>query len=234
MFYVGNLLKVVGKLLGLTFRTASIDLCKFHPTQHKNNNYNLDQSCGANMNKMTKFTASVIALAVTTAFAAQAADNRYIIKVDNNKKGIVKALAHKLGGELKVDGRGFIAATFSGKSLSQVKGLLNNPHIQLIEEDVRRVPLSIYSDDIGKLTPYAVAQSQADQLAFNANAGMKVCVIDSGLDASNPDIYRNGSLFTTTANDGAYTNLIKGSGTFTYKVCDQGTSNCSAEVSVNL
>ena len=139
------------------------------------------------MNKMTKFTASVIALAVTTAFAAQAADNRYIIKVDNNKKGIVKALAHKLGGELKVDGQGFIAATFSGKSLSQVKGLLNNPHIQLIEEDVRRVPLSIYSDDIGKLTPYAVAQSQADQLAFNANAGIKVCVIDSGLDASNPD-----------------------------------------------
>lgn len=142
--------------------------------------------------KISKFTTSVIALAVSTAFAAQAADDRYILKVDNDKKGIVKALAKKLGGELKVDGNGFIAAKFAGKNLSEVKGLLNNPHIQLIEEDARRVPLSLYNDDMGdamleQLTPYAVKQSQADQLAFNANAGMKVCVIDSGLDSSNPD-----------------------------------------------
>ena len=40
--------------------------------------------------KISKFTASVLALAVTSAFSAQAADDRYIIKVDENKKGIVK------------------------------------------------------------------------------------------------------------------------------------------------
>ncbi len=146
--------------------------------------------------KISTFTHSIIALTITAAFSAQAADDRYIIKVDESKKGIVKALAKKLGAEFHVDGQGFFAATFNGKNLSDVKGLLNNPHIQLIEEDQRRMPLAVYSDDAGnpmteQLTPYAVYQSQADQVAFNANAGMKVCVIDSGLDRSNPDFVWN-------------------------------------------
>ncbi len=52
--------------------------------------------------------------------------------------------------------------------------------------------MALYNDDAGnamqqQLTPYAVYQSQADLVTFDANAGMKVCVIDSGLDASNPD-----------------------------------------------
>lgn len=143
------------------------------------------------MNRM-KFTGSLVALALATAFSASADDNRYIIQVDNSKKGVVKALAKKLGGDIKVDANGFFAAEFAGKSLSEVKGLLNNPHIKLIENDLRRVPLATYSDDAGnpmttQITPYAIKQSEADQLTFNANAGMKVCVIDSGLDRSNTD-----------------------------------------------
>ncbi|WP_286263160.1 S8 family serine peptidase [Thalassotalea atypica] len=142
--------------------------------------------------KISKFATSVLALAVTTAFSAQAADDRYIVKVDESKKGVVKALAKKFGADFKVDGNGFFAASFAGKSLSEVKGLLNNPHVQLVEEDLRRVPFSLYSDDAGnamteQLTPYAVYQSQANQVSFNGNAGMKVCVIDSGLDRSNQD-----------------------------------------------
>lgn len=150
---------------------------------------------GASM-KISKFTNSIIAIAVTSAFSAHAADDRYIIKVDESKKGIVKALAKKLNAELKVDGNGFIAASFKGKSLDEVKGLMNNPHVQLIEADQKRKLMSAFSDDSGnpmleQLTPYSVYQSQADQVAFNANAGMKVCVIDSGLDRSNPDFVWN-------------------------------------------
>ncbi|MEW6981709.1 S8 family serine peptidase [Colwelliaceae bacterium 6471] len=149
--------------------------------------------------RISKFATSMIALAVTTAFTAQAADDRYIVKVDESKKGVVKALAKKMGAEFKVDGNGFFAASFAGKSLDEVKGLLNNPHIELIEADERRMPLALassYSDDMGnamaeQLTPYAVYQSQADQVTFNANAGMKVCVIDSGLDRSNQDFLWN-------------------------------------------
>lgn len=144
--------------------------------------------------KVSMFTKSLIAATVSTVFCAQAiaAHERFIIQVDNNNKGAVKALAKQLGASLKVDGNGFIAASFSGKNLDQVKGLMNNPHIKFIEEDPIRTPFAAYSDDAGnpmttQLTPYAVYQSEADQVNFNASAGMKVCVIDSGLDRSNPD-----------------------------------------------
>ncbi|NOU52437.1 S8 family serine peptidase [Pseudoalteromonas sp. JBTF-M23] len=142
--------------------------------------------------KLNKFTSALMFAGMCAAASAQASDDRYIIQVENNNKGVVKALAKQLGAQLHVDGDGFIAATFSGKDLSQVRGLLNNPHVKLVEQDFKRVPLGIYNDDAGdamtqQLTPYAVYQSQADQVTFNANAGMKVCVIDSGLDSSNPD-----------------------------------------------
>ena len=141
--------------------------------------------------KLASLTTAMI-IALGTSNSAFADDSRFIIQVDNNHKGVVKALAKKLGGDIKVDAEGFIAAEFSGQDLASVKGLMNNPHITLIEQDYKRVPLSVYNDDMGdamqqQLTPYAVYQSQADQVAFDANAGMKVCVIDSGLDQSNPD-----------------------------------------------
>jgi subtilisin family serine protease len=142
--------------------------------------------------KLNKYTSALLLAGVCFAGQAAADNDRYIIQVDNNAKGVVKALAKKLGAELHVDGDGFFAATFSGKDLNQVKGLLNNPHVKLIEEDQKRSAMGLYNDDLGdamtkQITPYAVYQSQANQVTFDANAGMKVCVIDSGLDSSNPD-----------------------------------------------
>ncbi|NMP15245.1 S8 family serine peptidase [Thalassotalea sp. Y01] len=142
--------------------------------------------------KLKTFLSSSLALAISTSFAANAADDRYVIQVDNSKKGVVKALAKKLGGDIKLDSEGFIVAKFAGKDLAAVKGLLNNPHVQLVEADQRRYPMAMYNDDLGdamqeQLTPYAVYQSKANQVSFNSQAGMKVCVIDSGLDRSNSD-----------------------------------------------
>ncbi len=134
---------------------------------------------------------SLIAMGICLSFSAHAADDRYIIQVDSANKGVVKNLAKKLGADINVEGEEFFAATFTGKDLATVKGLLNNPHIQLIEADAKRELLS-YSDDIGdaretQLTPYAVYQSQADQLTLQSSDFIKVCVIDSGLDSSSPD-----------------------------------------------
>jgi len=139
-----------------------------------------------------KFTISAIAVAVLSSASTNVSAGRFTIQVDNNNKGLVKALAKKLGGDINLDGNGFLAATFAGKDLSQVKGLLNNPHIKLIEVDEKRHLMSLFNDDAGdpmaqQVTPYAVYQSQANQLTFQANAGMKVCIIDSGLDRSNQD-----------------------------------------------
>lgn len=51
----------------------------------------------------------------------------------------------------------------------------------------------------------------------------------SGAAGSNVDIFRNGVKLTTTANDGQHTDVLgKGvTGTFTYQVCEAGTSACS-------
>ena len=142
--------------------------------------------------KISTFTVSAVAIAVLSSASMNASAERFTIQVDNSNKGVVKALAKKLGGDIHIDGNGFIAASFAGKDLEQVKGLLNNPHIKLIEVDGKRRLMSAFNDDAGdpmtqQITPYAVYQSQANQLAFQANAGMKVCIIDSGLDRSNND-----------------------------------------------
>ena len=58
----------------------------------------------------------------------------------------------------------------------------------------------------------------------------------SGATSTNVDVYRNSSVIATTANDGAYTDNIgaKGKGSYTYQVCEAGTSTCSATVQVNF
>lgn len=145
--------------------------------------------------KLTKLASAVMALSVGLSTSAVADDERYIIQVENGGKGVVKALAKQLGAQIHVDGDGFVAATFTGRDLAQVRGLFNNPHVKWVEVDQRRYLMG-FSDDVGdpmtqQLTPYAIYQSQADQVSFNAAAGMKVCVIDSGLDASNPDFVWN-------------------------------------------
>lgn len=56
----------------------------------------------------------------------------------------------------------------------------------------------------------------------------------SGATTGNVDIYRDGSLLTTTANDGAYTDAtsFKGGGSMTYQVCEAGSSTCSDSVTL--
>jgi hypothetical protein len=59
----------------------------------------------------------------------------------------------------------------------------------------------------------------------------------SGTTSNNIDIYRNGVLITTVPNiPGFYTDNIgvRGKGTYTYRVCDAGTQNCSNQVTVRF
>ena len=141
------------------------------------------------VSKLTKLSLATL-IALGTSSAAMAADNRYVIKIEKGQEGAVKALAAQMGGDIKVQGKGFIAVSFKGKSdvksSADLKGILKSPHITLIEEDPRRELLSLYNDDAGdpsttQLTPYAIYQSQANQLALDTSNFKKVCVIDSGL-----------------------------------------------------
>ncbi|HYC87798.1 MAG TPA: M36 family metallopeptidase [Thermoanaerobaculia bacterium] len=59
----------------------------------------------------------------------------------------------------------------------------------------------------------------------------------SGSTAANVDVFRNGTRITTTANDGTHTDtsLAKNAGgTFTYRVCNAGTTTCSNDSSVSF
>lgn len=58
----------------------------------------------------------------------------------------------------------------------------------------------------------------------------------SGATSDNVDIYRDGVLIETTANDGFYTDDInnRGGGSYTYQVCEEGTSTCSNEVTITF
>jgi PKD repeat protein len=57
-----------------------------------------------------------------------------------------------------------------------------------------------------------------------------------GAASTNVDVYRNGVIITTTANDGAYTDNIdnRGGGSYTYEVCEAGTSTCSNTATVTF
>lgn len=81
----------------------------------------------------------------------------------------------------------------------------------------------------------------ADDISLSAE-GYKVRGVNhadltwSGATSTNVDVYRDGSVITTTANDGAYTDNIgsRGGGSHTYRVCEAGTSTCSNEATVTF
>jgi subtilisin family serine protease len=57
----------------------------------------------------------------------------------------------------------------------------------------------------------------------------------SGATTASVDVWRNGVKATTTANDGAHTDSLgKGTGSYTYKVCEAGTTTCSNERTVTF
>ena len=86
----------------------------------------------------------------------------------------------------------------------------------------------------GGVTPPPTGDITADASGYRAKGKNKVDVTWSGASTSSVDIFRNGSLLTTTSNDGAYTDSFRTYGSYTYKVCDQGSNNCSAEMTVNF
>jgi serine protease len=63
-----------------------------------------------------------------------------------------------------------------------------------------------------------------------------VDLVWNGATSASIDVYRNGAVIRTVPNNGAYTDSTgnKGRATFTYKVCEAGTQNCSNQVTVRF
>ncbi len=57
----------------------------------------------------------------------------------------------------------------------------------------------------------------------------------SGTTTSDVDIYRDGAPISTISNSSTYTDTLgKGGGSYTYQVCESGTTNCSNTITVNF
>ncbi|MGD2029767.1 MAG: PKD domain-containing protein [Desulfobacterales bacterium] len=89
----------------------------------------------------------------------------------------------------------------------------------------------------GSITITAVSGKDGVELTATAHKikGDKYADLTwNGATLTNVDVYRDGSLITTTTNDGSYTHgpFSKGKPA-TYQVCEAGTLNCSNEITVS-
>lgn len=129
-----------------------------------------------------KLVSAATLLAISSGVQAE----RVIVTYDSNGQGL------KLGHQIKVEGNRWFAVDLDENGKSAMRG---KNGFRSMEIDHKRFPLSVFNDDLGnpmvqQITPYAIYQSQGDQLALQA--GQKVCVIDSGLDISNTDFIWSG------------------------------------------
>lgn len=123
------------------------------------------------MNLKMKLACAATMLALGTAAHAE----RVIVSYNDNGQGLKK------GHKVLAQGNNWFAVDLDEKGKSAIRGKRG---FKKMEKDLKRYPMAIYNDDAGdpsaqQLTPYAVYQSQADQLTLGP--GQKVCVIDSGI-----------------------------------------------------
>lgn len=92
---------------------------------------------------------------------------------------------------LRIEGMDAVAIEVPVKALS---GLERNPHVDYVEEDVKRYPLSGTTPSTGspyatgQLVPYGINMVQADQLQDTYAANRMVCIIDSGYAKGHEDL----------------------------------------------
>jgi hypothetical protein len=83
----------------------------------------------------------------------------------------------------------------------------------------------------GTPAPYTLSVS-----GTTTGKGPKANLSWSGATGTSVDIFRNTVKITTTANDGAHTDQLakNTTGTFTYQVCNAGTTTCSNTANITF
>ncbi|MFP7722967.1 S8 family serine peptidase [Lysobacter sp. A3-1-A15] len=124
---------------------------------------------------------AAIVMVTGAAMAAQPDANRVIVKFKAGKAASVEAAVRGAGGNIhrRLDKQRAIAVTLPPQAL---QGLRNRADVEYIEPDAPRYPS-------GQVTPYGINSVQAPETwAVGADGtGIKVCVIDSGINANHED-----------------------------------------------
>jgi serine protease len=121
------------------------------------------------------------AVAAATVSAAQPDPNRVVVKFKPGAAANAEAAVRAAGGRihLKLERQQAMAVSVPAQAL---QALRSNPNIEYVELDAPRYP-------VGQVTPYGINTVQApDTWAVGAEGqGLKVCVIDSGINANHED-----------------------------------------------
>jgi hypothetical protein len=89
---------------------------------------------------------------------------------------------------------------------------------------------------VGTTTTTTTSGATLSVRGYKVKGGKRVDLTWSTVSWTAVDVYRNGARIVTTANDRAYTDSMgtKGGGTYSYKVCQSGSTVCSNQASVTF
>jgi subtilisin family serine protease len=157
----------------------------------------IDQSLLSKLALAARLACAAAALGMAGQAAAAAADSTRVIVAF--KPGAASAIRSAVGaahGTVKqeISGMDAIAVEVPVKALN---GLVRNPNVVYVEEDVLRYPLGGATAStgtpyqLGQLVPWGITAVQADQLADASAGNRKVCIIDSGFDRTHEDLSGN-------------------------------------------
>ena len=97
--------------------------------------------------------------------------------------------------------------------------------------------LSAWSNQDSASTPDSPADNLSLTVTGYKRRGVHHADLEwSGTNIAQVDVYRDLHLVANVPNSGGYTDNIgrKGNGSYSYKVCDQGTANCSDAVTITF
>ncbi len=154
-----------------------------------------------------KLMVATLAVGVMGSAAAAADTTRVIVAFKPGSAANMKSAVKAAKGNVKHDIQGMDAMAIEVPAAA-LKGLMRNPNVEYVEEDVKRVPFALTSPSTGspyasgQLVPYGIAMVQADLLS-DANAGnRRVCIIDSGIDRAHEDLAGQAANMTGVNNSG--------------------------------
>ena len=134
----------------------------------------------------------------------------------------------------------------SAQMVADVQSWLDNPSTNfgwLVKGDESTSPTAKRFDSRQSTVPPVLTIGYTPPTTITLSAvGRKVGGINtvrlswSGATSTNVDVYRNGVVIVTTANDGSYVDSTGDTGRarYTYKVCEAGTQTCSNEATVRF